>query len=76
MLQSANIKNLIKNRNKMQIKIGYLGILGIIFIVLKLCHVIAWSWWFVLMPFYIIPLIFICIAGIIFIIINRKRILK
>jgi hypothetical protein len=29
-----------------------LTVLGIVFIVLKLCSVIAWSWWFVLMPFY------------------------
>lgn len=27
--------------------------LGIAFIVLKLCHVIAWSWWWVLCPFWI-----------------------
>lgn len=29
-----------------------LGLLGVAFVVLKLCGVIAWSWWFVLMPFY------------------------
>ena len=29
-----------------------LGLLGVAFIVLKLCHVIAWSWWLVLLPFY------------------------
>lgn len=29
-----------------------LGILGIVFVVLKLTHVIAWSWWWVLLPFY------------------------
>ena len=34
-------------------QIGLLGILGIVFIVLKLCSVIAWSWWLVLLPFYI-----------------------
>ena len=27
------------------------GILGTAFVVLKLCGVIDWSWWFVLMPF-------------------------
>ena len=28
-------------------------ILGVVFITLKLCKVIDWSWWFVLMPFYL-----------------------
>ena len=29
-----------------------LGVLGVVFIVLKLTHVINWSWWLVLLPFY------------------------
>ncbi len=29
------------------------GVLGIVFIVLKLCGVIDWSWWWVLAPFWI-----------------------
>lgn len=33
-------------------QIGFVGILGLIFIVLKLTEVIAWSWWLVLAPFY------------------------
>ena len=33
--------------------IGVLGLLGIAFIVLKLCGVISWSWWWVLAPFWI-----------------------
>lgn len=32
--------------------IGFLGLLGIIFIVLKLTHFINWSWWAVLLPIY------------------------
>lgn len=28
-------------------------ILGVVFVTLKLCKVIDWSWWFVLMPFYL-----------------------
>lgn len=27
-------------------------VLGLIFITLKLCHVINWSWWWVLLPFW------------------------
>jgi hypothetical protein len=30
--------------------IGFLGLLTIVFIVLKLTGVIAWSWWWVLSP--------------------------
>ena len=30
--------------------IGFLGLLCIVFIVLKLINVIAWSWWLVLSP--------------------------
>ena len=26
------------------------GVLGVVFIVLKLCNVIAWSWWLVTLP--------------------------
>ena len=33
--------------------VGVPGLLGIVFIVLKLCGVISWSWWWVLAPFWI-----------------------
>ena len=33
--------------------IGFLGLLAIVFIVLRLCNVIAWSWWWVLAPIWI-----------------------
>lgn len=33
--------------------IGVLGLLGVVFVALKLCGVIDWSWWFVTMPFWI-----------------------
>lgn len=44
--------------------------LGITFIVLKLCGVISWSWWWVLSPFWIpfaviIAVLFIIIAVIV-----------
>ena len=32
--------------------IGVLTILGLIFITLKLCNVINWSWWYVTLPFW------------------------
>lgn len=36
-------------------KVGFSGTLGIVFVVLKLTETIAWSWWLVLLPFYITP---------------------
>jgi hypothetical protein len=33
--------------------IGFCGLLTVAFIVLKLCNVIAWSWWWVLSPIWI-----------------------
>lgn len=33
--------------------IGFCGLLTIAFIVLKLCNVIIWSWWWVLSPLWI-----------------------
>lgn len=36
--------------------IGFLGVLQVAFIVLKLCHVIEWSWVWVLAPIWIFTL--------------------
>jgi len=33
--------------------IGFFGLLTIVFITLKLCNVINWSWWWVLAPLWI-----------------------
>ena len=30
--------------------VGFVGLLQLVFIVLKLCNVITWSWWAVLLP--------------------------
>jgi len=32
--------------------IGAVGLLGVAFVVLKLCGVIGWSWWWVTCPFW------------------------
>lgn len=46
--------------------IGVLGLLGLIFVTLKLCGVINWSWWWVTAPFWggfaIIIVFFILVA--------------
>lgn len=33
--------------------IGFTGLLTIVFIILKLCGAITWSWWWVLSPLWI-----------------------
>lgn len=32
--------------------IGVVGLLGVAFVILKLCKVIDWSWWWVTAPFW------------------------
>lgn len=32
--------------------IGITGLLGVVFVTLKLCGVITWSWWWVTAPFW------------------------
>lgn len=48
--------------------ISTLGLLGIAFVVLKLCHVINWSWWLVTLPFWGGLALFLVIALVIFLI--------
>lgn len=40
------------NNNNSAKGIGFFGLLSIVFIILKLCKVITWSWWLVLLPLY------------------------
>ena len=55
--------------------IGFLGLLTIVFIVLKLTEVITWSWWWVLSPLWIPAALGIAIMILlgIFLAIKRKR---
>lgn len=32
--------------------VSVLGLLGVVFVTLKLCGVINWSWWWVTLPFW------------------------
>ena len=41
------------NNSKTTYSIGLLDLLLVVFIVLKLCKVITWSWWWVLSPLWI-----------------------
>lgn len=49
--------------------ISIVGLLGIVFIVLKLCNIIDWSWWWVLCPFWIGIAIFLLILFVWFILV-------
>lgn len=42
-----------KDKNKTSGSVGFCGLLQIAFIVLKLCKVIGWSWWWVTAPTWI-----------------------
>lgn len=59
--------------------IGFVGLLTIAFIVLKLTHVIKWSWWWVLSPLWIstllaIALIILWLLGfVIYLIVKRRK---
>lgn len=44
--------------------IGFVGLLTIVFIVLKLCKVISWSWVWVLSPIWIFASVLLLIFGI------------
>jgi len=52
--------------------IGFIGLLAIVFIVLKLCHIIDWSWVLVLSPL-IIEVIIITICIIILVALGGKK---
>lgn len=50
--------------------IGFVGFLTIAFIILKLCKVIAWSWWWVLSPVWIT--VAICLVSVLIIVIADR----
>lgn len=52
--------------------VGFVGLLQIAFIVLKLTKVINWSWWWVLAPIWISGLLTVLLFVILFIT-NRRR---
>ena len=46
--------------------IGVTGLLGVVFVTLKLCGVIDWSWWLVTLPFWgglVIAILMVLIMG-------------
>ena len=68
------------NKGNVEVKttgnIGFFGVLGIVFIVLKLTHVIDWPWIWVLAPIWggvIISIILIIIFVIVGVIIDNNK---
>lgn len=58
------------------ISIGFSGILFIVFLILKLTNVIAWSWWWVTAPLWItiaLNILIIISIALFQLIINRKK---
>ena len=54
--------------------IGFVGLLTILFIALKLCHVIEWSWGWVLSPLWfsaLLVVVFILVMAVIYTILDR-----
>ncbi len=52
--------------------IGFVGLLTILFIALKLTNYITWSWWWVLSPIWVMFIVCILIFLVIGIAANRK----
>lgn len=53
--------------------IGFIGLLQIVFITLKLLGKISWSWGWVLSPMWISAIVVVLILLIIFIVLSQKR---
>jgi len=58
------------NNNEKGGGVGICGVVGIVFIILKLCGLIHWSWIWVLSPFWL-PVAFVILLIVIAIIKNR-----
>lgn len=57
------------NKNAAPQGLGFFGVLQIVFIVLRLCNIIKWSWFWVLAP---IEFCFICFVALIAILLHEK----
>lgn len=65
-----------KTNNSSSGGIGFVGLLTIVFIVLKLTGVVDWSWWWVLAPIWITSILVIIGVGIfaiVYIWVNKKK---
>lgn len=61
-----------ENDNARSGGIGFFGLLGIVFITLKLCGVIDWEWWLVLAPIWV-PLVVVFVVIFIITLVDTVR---
>jgi hypothetical protein len=54
-------------------EIGFAGLLTIVFIILKLCGIIAWSWCWVLSPLWISAILWVIVVVIVLLAGGRKN---
>jgi hypothetical protein len=59
-----------KNNNYKSGGMGFLGVLGIVFVVLKLTGLISWPWVWVLSPYWITALLLIIVV--VLVLLGRK----
>jgi len=62
------------NSNSSSSGIGFTGLLTIVFITLKLCNVITWSWWWVLSAVWMTAGIALLVLAVYVVILWRKNI--
>ena len=61
LLDNFKFKDMSDNKTTSSSGIGFSGLLAILFIALKLTGVIAWSWWWVLAPIWILFVIVVLV---------------
>lgn len=61
------------NNKQASCEISFAGLLTIVFIVLKLCGIIAWSWWWVLSPLWLSTILWVIVVVIILLVGGRKN---
>lgn len=63
---------MVDNNNARSGGIGFFGLLGIVFITLKLCGVIDWEWWLVLAPIWV-PVLVVFVVILILTLVDTVR---
>lgn len=48
-------------RNRVSVNIGFGGILFFVFLILKLCRIITWSWWWITAPLWGPPVFWVLV---------------
>lgn len=56
------------DNGKSVITVNCTGLLFIVFLVLKLTHVIDWSWWWVFAPLWAVPALVIALGLVVFVV--------